>query len=69
MDVTNKTKKMFILTVFSYGANDSNIKPDFNPLLRNVLKWSDSRSKSCSKCCRIVKVCCQTILRHCEVRD
>ena len=43
MDVTNKTKKMFILTVFSYGANDINIKPDFNPLLRNVLKWSDSR--------------------------
>ena len=62
MDVTNKTKKMFILTVFSYGANDINIKPD-------VLKWSDSRSKSCSKCCGIVKVCCQTILRHCEVRD
>ena len=33
---------MFILTAFSCEANDSNIKPDFNPLLRNIAKWSDT---------------------------
>ena len=39
-----------------------------NPLLRNVVKWSDTLSKSCSKCCKIFKVCL-TILRHCEVNS
>ena len=38
-----------------------------NHLLRNVLKWSDTLKKSCSKCCKILKVCL-TILRHCEVK-
>ena len=39
----------------------------FNPLLRNVVKWSDTILKSCSKCCKIFKVCL-TILRHYEVK-
>ena len=39
----------------------------FNPLLRKVVKWSDTLLKSCSKCCRIFKVCL-TILQHCEVK-
>ena len=38
-----------------------------NPLLRNVAKWSDTLKKSCSKCCKIFKVCL-TILQHCEVK-
>ena len=36
----------------------------FNPLLRNVVKWSDTLLKSFSKC----KVCL-TILLHCEVKS
>ena len=38
-----------------------------NLLLRIVVKWSDTLSKSCSICCRIFKVCL-TILRYCEVK-
>ena len=38
-----------------------------NPLLGNVVKWSDTLLKSCSICCKIFKVCL-TILRHCEVK-
>ena len=38
-----------------------------NPLLRNVVKLSDTLQKSCSKCCKIFKVCL-IILRHCEVK-
>ena len=34
--------------------------------LRNVVKWSDTLSKSCSKCYKIFKVCL-IILRHCKV--
>ena len=34
-----------------------------NPLMNNVLKWLDTLQKSCSKCCKIFKVCL-TILRH-----
>ena len=36
---------------------------DFNPLMRNAPKWSDTFLKSYSKCCRIFKVCL-TILGH-----
>ena len=39
----------------------------FNPLLRNVVKWPDTLLKSCSKCCKIFKVCL-TILRNGEVK-
>ena len=39
-----------------------------NPLLRNVVQWSDTLLKSCSICCKIFEVCL-TILRHCEVKD
>ena len=38
-----------------------------NPLLRNVIKWSDTLLKFYSKCCKIFKVCL-TILGHCEVK-
>ena len=38
-----------------------------NPLLCNVVNWSDTLQKSCSICCKIFKVCL-TILRHCEVK-
>ena len=38
-----------------------------NPLLRNVVKWSDAFYKSCGKCCKIFKMCL-TILPHCEVK-
>ena len=34
-----------------------------NPLMNNVLKWLDTLQKSCSKCCKIFKVCL-TILAH-----
>ena len=34
-----------------------------NPLMHNVPKWSDTLHKSCSKCCKIFKVCL-TILVH-----
>ena len=37
-----------------------------NPLLRNVVKWSDILQKSCSIRCKIFKVCL-TILQYCEV--
>ena len=40
---------------------------NFNPLLRNVVKWSDTLLKCCSICCKIFKVCL-TILRYCEVK-
>ena len=35
----------------------------FNPLMHNVPKWSDTLQKSCSKCCKLFKVCL-TILGH-----
>ena len=38
-----------------------------NPLLRNVVKLSDTLQKCCSKCCKIFKVCL-TILRHCKIK-
>ena len=38
-----------------------------NPLLLNVVKWSDTFLKSCSICCKIFKMCL-TILQHCEVK-
>ena len=40
------------------------IESFINPLLRNVVKWSDTMV---SICCKIFKVCL-TILRHCEVK-
>ena len=39
-----------------------------NPLLRNVVKWSDTLKQSCSICCKIFKSCL-VLLRHCEVKD
>ena len=39
----------------------------FNPLMHNVLKWSDTLQKSCSICCKIFKVCL-TILRRYALR-
>ena len=39
-----------------------------NPLLGNVAKWSDTLKKSCSKYCKIFKVCL-TILQYCQVKD
>ena len=38
-----------------------------NPLLRNVVKWSDTLKKACSIRCKIFKMCL-TILQHCEVK-
>ena len=38
-----------------------------NPLLRNVVKWSDTLLKSWRICCKIFKVYL-TILRHREVK-
>ena len=35
----------------------------FNPLMLNVREWSETLYKSCSKCCKIFKVCL-TILGH-----
>ena len=43
------------------------VKTKFNPLLCNVVKWSDTHQKSYSICCKISKVCL-TILRQCEVK-
>ena len=40
----------------------------FNPLMHNVPKWSDTLLKSCSICCKILKVCL-TILWQCEVKS
>ena len=37
---------------------------EINPLMHNILKWSDARWKSCSICCKILKVCL-TIFGYC----
>ena len=42
------------------------IRHDFDPLMHNVTKWSDTVLKSCSKCCKIFKLCL-TILGHYEL--
>ena len=57
--ITMSIKHLIILFII--------IDLEFNPLLRNVVKWSATHLKSCSKCLKIFKVCL-TILRHCEVK-
>ena len=46
---------------------DTVYQQHIKPLLRNVVKWLDTLEKSCSKWCKIFKVCL-TILRHCKVK-
>ena len=38
-----------------------------NHVKHNVSKWSDTLQKSCSKCCKIFKVCL-TILGHYAIK-
>ena len=45
------------------NCSDSCQRKYFNHLKHNVPKWSDTLQKSCSKCCKIFKVCL-TILAH-----
>ena len=45
--------KSFKGNFFLYCINEWN---KLNPLLHNVVKWSDTLSKSCSKSCKIFKV-------------
>ena len=74
--VQMRTRKSSLFRHFSrslvvrFNANVSNFPSHefFNYLLCNVVKWSDTLQKSCSKCCKIFKVCL-AILRHYEVKD
>ena len=59
-----KTLKKKVAKVNSFSFAEGSF---LNPLLCNVVKWSDILQKSCSICCKIFKVCL-AILRHCEVK-
>ena len=62
---------MIILKIEISNGGNKNINKyensNINPLLRSIVKWSDTLQKSYSICCKIFKVCL-TILRHCEVK-
>ena len=50
--------------LFKFDNKDIGAAPiDVNPLMHNVPKWSDILLKSCSKYCKILKVCLN-ILGH-----
>ena len=63
---------IFVITPTDGGINCFTISKrdfvsQFNPLLRDVVKWSETLLKFCSICRKIFKVCV-TILRHWEVK-
>ena len=43
--------------VFIYAIDTYVFDIDFNPLMHNIPKWSDTLQKSCSICRKIFKVC------------
>ena len=70
VEVQQKSEKVFLNpfrsnvplypNAFQYSAKTLE---SVKSLMLNVPKWSDTLQKSCSKCCKIFKVCL-TILGH-----